>query len=87
MKTAIYKTLDGKDLKVEYDEKAPCIICGLPVENASVGGTVFCPSCDCGAYRDGTKMSYRELMTKEKLRKKAKKIYEDIYKEGEYNVL
>lgn len=72
MKTAIYKTLDGKDLKVEYDEKAPCIICGLPVENASVGGTVICPACDCGVYRDNTKITLREMLDKKLLRKKAR---------------
>jgi len=78
MKTAIYKTLDGKDLKVEYDENAPCIWCGLPVESASVGGTVVCPACDCGVYRDNTKITMREMLDKKLLRKKAKEIYEEI---------
>ena len=76
MKEAIYKTLDDKNLKVEYNEKAPCRICGLPVEHASMGGTDVCPSCDCGRYRDGTEINVRELMRPEKLKKKAQEIYE-----------
>jgi hypothetical protein len=54
MKTATYHGLDGKDFTVEYDENAPCIMCGLPVVEASMGGTVVCPWCDCDLYRDGT---------------------------------
>jgi len=77
MKIAFYKTLDGKELKVEYDEKTPCIICGLPVGSASMGGTVVCPACDCGVYRDGTQMTLGETLSNEKLRKKAKEIYEN----------
>lgn len=81
MKVAIYKTLDSKDLKVEYDENAPCIVCGLPIENASMGGTAICPSCDCGKYRDGTEMTFKELVLNKKLlRKKAKEIYEKLKK-------
>lgn len=80
MKTAVYKTQDGKDLKVEYDEKAPCIVCRLPVEEASMGGTAVCPSCDCGVYRDGTKMDVIELLDKKRLRKKAREIYDRICK-------
>jgi len=51
MKTATYKGLDGKDFAVEYDENTPCIICGEPVREASMGGTVICPWCDCGKCR------------------------------------
>lgn len=51
MKTATYKKLDGEEFKVEYDENAPCIICGEPVVEASMGGTVICPWCDCGHCR------------------------------------
>lgn len=51
MKTATYKDLDGKTFSVEYDENAPCIICGEPVMDASMGGTVVCPACDCGRCR------------------------------------
>lgn len=76
MKVAIYKTLDGKDLKVEYDENAPCIICGLPVEEASTGGTCVCPACDCGVYRDGTQIGVRDYLNKKLLRRKAREIYE-----------
>lgn len=51
MKTVTYKTIDGKELKIEYDENAPCIICGEPVKEASMGGTVICPWCDVGKCR------------------------------------
>lgn len=51
MKTAVYKKLDGSDLIIEYDETAPCIICGEPVVEASVGGTAICPWCDMGKCR------------------------------------
>ena len=53
MKTAKYPTsVHGDYIEVEYDETAPCQICRLPVENASVGGTGICPACDCGKHRD-----------------------------------
>ncbi len=39
------------DREVEYDDLAPCICCGEPVHNASMGGTVVCPACDCGKCR------------------------------------
>ncbi len=55
MKTVTYTRINGKKFTVEYDENAPCIICGEPVGNASMGGTVICPACDCGKNRDGTK--------------------------------
>ena len=51
MKTAKYRTRDGKEISIEYDEKAPCIICGEPVVAASMGGTVVCPWCDTGRCR------------------------------------
>lgn len=76
MKEAVYKTIDGKDLKIEYDEKAPCIWCGLPVESASIGGTNLCPWCDCGVYRDGTEWTYKESINQELITKRAKEIYE-----------
>ena len=59
MKTATYTGLDGKKFTVEYDENAPCISCGLPVLDASMGGTALCPWCDCGTYRDGCAWLYR----------------------------
>ena len=59
MKTVTYQTTDGP-LTIEYDETTPCICCGLPVGTASMGGTVLCPSCDCGRFRDGTKWSMAE---------------------------
>lgn len=51
MKTATYRLRDGSDLRVEYDENAPCINCGEPVVEASMGGTALCPWCDCGKCR------------------------------------
>jgi len=51
MKIAKYPRTDGTTLTVEYDETAPCIICGESVIEASVGGTVICPWCDCGKCR------------------------------------
>jgi len=46
MKTATYG-----ERTIEYDEQAPCLSCGEPVHNASMGGTVICPSCDLGKCR------------------------------------
>lgn len=51
MKTATYRTTSGKELEVDYDENAPCVICGEPVTEASMGGTAICPWCDCGHCR------------------------------------
>ena len=51
MKTATYTGMDGKPFTVEYDETAPCRICGRPVMDASMGGTDVCPYCDCGVKR------------------------------------
>ncbi len=51
-KVTYYKDSEMKQpFEVEYDENAPCIICGEPVINASMGGTVICPSCDLGKCR------------------------------------
>jgi len=54
VKSATYTMLNGEPLTVEYDEQAPCRLCGEPVLEASVGGTDVCPWCDCGVNRDGT---------------------------------
>ena len=51
MKTATYTLLGGEHVTVEYDELAPCRICGEPVIEASMGGTDVCPWCDCGRCR------------------------------------
>ncbi|KKN19278.1 hypothetical protein LCGC14_0947430 [marine sediment metagenome] len=51
MKTAKYNKVGGGILEIEYDEDAPCIVCGEPVVEASMGGTVVCPRCDCGNCR------------------------------------
>lgn len=78
MRKATYTDLKGKKFTVEYDEKAPCIWCGLPVESASMGGTNLCPACDCGVYRDGTKWTYEESMNQVLAAKRAKEIYEKM---------
>jgi len=62
MKTAKYTNLDGEDVEVSYDENAPCIVCGLPVTEASMSGTVICPWCDCGKNRDGTPWTYKDAI-------------------------
>lgn len=51
MRKATYWKQDGSELKVEYDENAPCLVCGEPVISASMGGTAICPSCDLGRCR------------------------------------
>jgi len=51
MKKAKYTLMSGEVIEVEYDENAPCIMCGEPVVSASVGGTVICPWCDMGKCR------------------------------------
>ena len=51
MKTVTYNLVGGETKTIEYDENAPCIICGEPVIEASMGGTVICPWCDCGHCR------------------------------------
>jgi hypothetical protein len=59
MKRATY----GK-LTFDYDENAPCSICGEPVVEASMGGTNICPWCDCGNCRYcHKKFSLVELMS------------------------
>ena len=50
MKVAHY-TVQGEDVAVEYDEMAPCRVCGLSVTEASMGGTDVCPWCDSGERR------------------------------------
>jgi len=61
MKKATYTLLDGSKLIVDYDEAAPCRMCGLPVIEASVGGTDVCPWCDVGVYRDGIDISFMDM--------------------------
>ncbi len=83
MKTVTYKDIFNEDIEVEYDENAPCRICGLPVEHASMGGTDVCPWCDCGRYRDGTDINLRDSMRPDLLKKKAEEIYEKLEEERE----
>jgi hypothetical protein len=61
LKKVTYQGLDGP-IEVEYDSEAPCRVCGLPVKEASVGGTDVCPWCDAGFHRDGRRWSYSDLM-------------------------
>lgn len=51
MKQVTYNLRGGGMATVEYDENAPCRICGEPVVEASMGGTDVCPWCDCGICR------------------------------------
>ena len=51
MKIVKYKQTDGTDLVIEYDENGPCVCCGEPVIEASMGGTILCPWCDMGRCR------------------------------------
>ena len=51
MKTAAYHLTDGTNISIEYDETLPCRLCGLPVVEASMGGTDVCPWCDLGTCR------------------------------------
>ncbi len=59
-KIATHRLTDGSDHVVEYDPDAPCWMCGKPVIEASMGGTVVCPWCDCGVNRDGSKWTLQE---------------------------
>lgn len=51
MKITHYLMKDGSKREVEYNEMHPCLSCGEPVHNASMGGTIICPSCDLGKCR------------------------------------
>lgn len=51
MKTVTYNLKGGGKKTIEYDETAPCVVCGEPVGSASMGGTAICPACDCGVCR------------------------------------
>ena len=62
MKIAKYHTIDGKEVEIEYDEKAPCIVCGFPVVAASMGGTKLCPWCDCGNERPEVEEARRKAL-------------------------
>ena len=75
IKTATYQTSEGEKT-VEYDSEAPCIICGLPVMEASVGGTVICPWCDMGIHRDGSKRLYYIIRANPAIRGKVINGYE-----------
>ena len=51
-------------IEIEYDENAPCKICGLPVGNASMGGTNICPACDMGKFRNGERWTFETMPKK-----------------------
>ncbi len=51
VKKAKYRLIGGEEIEVEYDPDSPCIYCGAPVLEASMGGTAVCPWCDCGVLR------------------------------------
>lgn len=51
METARYPLVGGGEWIIEYDPNAPCRMCGLPVIEASAGGTDVCPWCDMGVTR------------------------------------
>lgn len=59
MEIAKYFVRDGHYVEVEYDPLAPCIACGLPVVEASMGGTTLCPWCDSGIDRYGRRQELR----------------------------
>lgn len=56
VRSATYTGLDGQKFTVEYDALAPCVGCGLPVVEASMGGTALCPWCDTGYNRNGDRI-------------------------------
>jgi hypothetical protein len=62
MKTAKYDLVGGGIRTVEYDENEPCWMCNNPVCEASMGGTVICPSCDCGYTRNGRQWTFEETL-------------------------
>ena len=47
MKKATY----GSKRTIEYNENAPCILCGKPVIEVSMAGPTICPWCDSGCPR------------------------------------
>lgn len=53
-------------MTIEYDADALCWYCELPVENASMGGTIICPACDAGHHRDGRRWTYAEMLVRYK---------------------
>ena len=63
MKIVTYTLLDGSKKTIEYDETLPCWMCEQPVVEASMGGTVICPACDCGINRQThEKWTFEEAM-------------------------
>lgn len=85
MPEATYTGLDGEKFTVTYDERAPCIVCNLPVVMASMGGTAVCPWCDVGVTRDGRKWTgddfrMRRATAEERAQGKAEMVQDLRYK-------
>jgi len=68
---AVYALAGRGTTEVEYDDQAPCHVCGLPVLEASVGGTALCPWCDSGMFRDGERWTARDAIDTERVRRRA----------------
>jgi hypothetical protein len=80
MKTATYHDNHGTPVVVVYDETQPCRVCGLPVTEASMGGTDLCQWCDLGKYRNGEPWGSEVLFGKsgqERIKTKAREIEEE----------
>ena len=71
MKKVTYTLLSGGEVEIEYDETAPCRVCGLPVITASMGGIDLCPWCDCGKYRNGENWSLIESVNASLIKERA----------------
>lgn len=78
---AVYNWPGSNPFTVEYDPDAPCRLCGLPVVAASMGGTSVCASCDCGRYRDGTRIDC--MPGSETHKQRARRIHDLIIHENE----
>ena len=83
LKRATYPKSDGTVHEVEYDETALCISCGLPVTAASMGGTVLCPWCDMGVYRDNERWTFRDMTDAEWRKGRAREKAERTEQEAE----
>ena len=59
---SIFETENSKAVHIEYDPDAPCICCGEPVVEASMGGTVVCPWCDMGKCRHTGRTVFLQIL-------------------------
>jgi len=60
-KSITYTTKEGIKTYM-YDPNYPCIMCELPVVEASIGGTAVCQFCDIGVHRSSTPWTYKETI-------------------------